>query len=95
MDAVRQTFANVERFVPQNQSLLDATVQEGPNKEKDRDFIKDDKGNIVPTNKHNIALAIEKLGAFIRWNEFTHQPFLSTSKNPKHKPSIINGLSKT
>ena len=55
----------------------------GPNKEKDRDFIKDDKGNIVATNKHNIGLAIEKLGASIRWNEFTHQPFLSTSKNPK------------
>ena len=57
--------------------------QKGPNKEKDRDFIKDDKGNIVATNKHNIGLAIEKLGASIRWNEFTHQPFLSTSKNPK------------
>ena len=41
------------------------------------------KGNIVATNKHNIGLAIEKLGASIRWNEFTHQPFLSTSKNPK------------
>lgn len=27
VDAVRQTFANMERFVPQNQSLLDATVQ--------------------------------------------------------------------
>ena len=29
-DAVRQTFANVERFVPQNQSLLDATVARRP-----------------------------------------------------------------
>jgi hypothetical protein len=85
VDAVRQAFADAERFVPQNQSLSQTRSQSGSS--KDRDFIKD-KGAIVATNKHNIGLAIEKLGASIRWNELTHQPFLSASKNPK--PRFMN-----
>jgi hypothetical protein len=82
-DAVKQAIADPKRFVLQTENVLQGRSQSGSSKEKDRDFITDAKGNIVATNKHNIRLAIEKLGASIRWNEFTHQPFLSTSKNPK------------
>jgi len=81
-DAVKQAIADAERFVPQTESVSQMRSQRGSRKEKDRDFIKD-KGAIVATNKHNIGLAIEKLGVSIGLNEFTHQPFLSTSKSPK------------
>jgi len=72
------------------QAVADALKQEAPEQKASHqeggqtsDFIRDGKGAILATNKHNIGLAIEKLGISVRWNAFTNQPMISSSGDAK------------
>ena len=79
VEAVRKAIAEAERIEQE------APEQKAPHQESGQtsDFIRDGKGAIVAANKHNINLAIEKLGISVRWNAFTNQPMISSSGDAK------------